>query len=53
MTDPRVRRISFVTGGMTCWSVCTLASAHAEKRVALVVGNAAYRYTNKLDKSGQ
>ena len=20
MTDPRVRRISFVTGGMTCWS---------------------------------
>jgi hypothetical protein len=29
--------------------VCTLASAHAEKRVALVVGNAAYRYTDKLD----
>ena len=28
--------------------VCTLASAHAEKRVALV-GNAAYRYTDKLD----
>jgi deoxyribodipyrimidine photolyase len=29
--------------------VCTLASAHAEKRVAVVVGNAAYRYTDKLD----
>src|SRR4029077_15429052 len=29
--------------------VCTLVSAHAEKRVAVVVGNAAYRYTDKLD----
>jgi uncharacterized caspase-like protein len=27
---------------------CTLAPAHAEKRVALVVGNAAYRHADRL-----
>jgi len=29
--------------------LCVIASAQAEKRVALVVGNAAYRHADKLD----
>src|SRR5262249_24384606 len=41
--------ISSIDRGHVPVLVCTLASAHAEKRVALVVGNAAYRYTDKLD----
>src|SRR5262249_51910878 len=29
--------------------MCVIASAHADKRVALVVGNGAYRHADKLD----
>jgi hypothetical protein len=28
--------------------VCAVAPSHAEKRVALVIGNGAYRYADKL-----
>jgi hypothetical protein len=33
--------------------LCALAPAYAEKRVALVIGNGAYRHTDRLAKSGQ
>jgi hypothetical protein len=41
-------RFSHVIAAAWLMLVCALAPAHAEKRVALVVGNGAYRHADKL-----
>lgn len=47
----REEKVRALRSAVITWMalVCAVASAYAEKRVALVVGNGAYRHADRLD----